>query len=69
MLAKGEIFTHFSVGHPSKQHEIRLYPTALHEQAFDLLRQTARVAPKNLDDLKYRIVVGDLTPSTGHWRL
>ena len=55
MLGKGEIFTHFSVGHPTKQHEIRLYPTALHEQAFDLLRQTARVAPKNLDDLKYRL--------------
>jgi hypothetical protein len=65
MLGKGEIFTHFSVSHPSKQHEIRLYPTALHEEAFDLLRQTARLAPKNLDDLKYRIVVGTLIEIKG----
>jgi hypothetical protein len=65
MLGKGEIFTHFSVGHPTKQHEIRLYPTALHEEAFDLLRQTARVAPENLNDLKYRIVVGTLIEIKG----
>lgn len=65
LLAKGEIFTHLSEGALTKQSELRLYPNAIQEQAFQLMRATSHKKPTSLKDLNYNLRVGTLIEIKG----
>lgn len=65
LLGRCELWTNCCDCAPSKQKEVRLYPTPLHRNVFDLLRKATRKAPENLDDLNYRIREGTLIEIKG----